>query len=138
MKNNKRWEDFTKEEKTTLLEHWFYYYGGLIMTLKDLEDFREISSTRQDEIFAHIVTNYIFRNTIKSNMLLTFLREDKIDELLNASLSIDNFSEDKRNIYEEIRIIISNELLNTFINPEPSVPMDLEVIITDNGPTKHM
>ena len=137
MENNKRWEDFSEGEKTTLLEHWFYYYGGLIMTLKDLEDFRNISTSRQDEIFAHIVTNYIFRNTIQSNMLLAFLRENKIDELLNASVSVNNFSEDKRSVYEEVRVMISNELLNTFINPEPSIPMDIEIII-DDGPTKHM
>ena len=129
MEQRKTWEEYSNEEKTTLLNHWVYYYGGIIMTLKDIEEFRLLSSTRQDELFNHIVTNYIFRNTIQSNMLLFFLREGKINELLNASVSINDFSPERRSVYEEVRNMIANELLDTFISPEPSIPMDIEIVI---------
>ena len=137
MEQRKTWEEYSNEEKTTLLNHWVYYYGGIIMTLKDIEEFILLSSTRQDDIFNHIVTNYIFRNTIQSNMLLFFLREGKINELLNASVSINDFSEDKKDVYLDVRNEICNEIVNSFIKPKKSEPMDIEIIV-DNGKTKHM
>ena len=31
MEQRKTWEEYSNEEKTTLLNHWVYYYGGIIM-----------------------------------------------------------------------------------------------------------
>ena len=59
MEQEKNWEEYTKEEQTTLLNHWVYYYGGIIMTLKDFEDFRVLSTTKQDEIFDHNISYLI-------------------------------------------------------------------------------
>lgn len=138
MGNKKTWEEYTSEEKTTLLNHWFYYYGGIIMTLKDIEEFRKLSASRQDDIFNHIVTSFIFQNTIKSNLLLTCLREEKIDELFTHSLTRELFTDERLNKYEEARRIISEEILNTFINPELPVPMDVAIVISDDEePKKH-
>lgn len=131
------WEEYSREEKIALLNHWVFYYGGIIMDLEDLNSFRKLSLTRQDDIFNHIVTNYIFRNTIQSNMLIHFLREGKIDELLSSSVSINDFSEDKKDVYLDVRNEICNEIVNSFIKPKKSEPMDIEIIV-DNGKTKHM
>lgn len=131
MGNKRLWEEYTEEEKTTLLNHWFYYYGGTIMTLKDIEDFRALSETRQDEIFNHIVTNYIFRRTIQSNLLVACIRDNKVDELFNHSLTKKDLKQEQEEIYERVRSIISNELISTFISPEPPVPMDIGIVVTE-------
>ena len=136
MDNKKLWEDFTKSEQTILLNHWVYYYGGIVMTLKDLEDFNTLSETRQDDIFNHIVTCFIYKRSIQSSMLIMCLRDNKIEDLFNTSLSIDNIEDSKKDLYYKARRIISNELLDTFINPELS-NTGVEIIIEET-PQKHM
>ena len=131
MELKKDWEDYTKEEQTTLLNHWFYYYGGIIMTLKDIEDFRLLSATRQDEIFNHIVTNYIFRHTIQSNLLVACMRENKVDELFNHSLKREDLKPGKEEAFNDIRKMLSSELITTFIDPQPSIPMDIGIVVED-------
>ena len=136
MPKDKKWEEFTEEEKTSLLNHWFYYYGGTIMTLKDIENFRKISGTKQDEIFNHIVTLYIYKRTIQSNLLVACLREQKTDELFAQSLKLEDVLEGKEQAFEDIRKMITNEILSSFIAPEPPVPMDIHIIVEDDGPKR--
>lgn len=138
MSSKKVWEEYTPEEQTTLLNHWFYYYGGVVMTLKDLENFRNLSTTRQKDIFDHIVTSFIYQRTIKSNLLIACLREDKTEELFKQSLHRESFTEDLLEKYEHVRQEITEEIFNTFINPEPPVPMDIAIVIEDDHkPKKH-
>ena len=132
IERKRSWQEYNSEEKTTLLTHWFYYYGGVIMTLKDMEDFRNLVVTRQDQIFNHIVTNYVFRDTIQSNLLVSAMRSDRVDELFSLSLSDEILKELDED--ETIRRRISDEIIETFINPQPPVPMDIEVVVT--GPAK--
>ncbi len=132
MEKNKKWEDFTSEEKTNLLNHWFHYYGGVLMTLKDIELFDELSKIKQDAIFNHIVTLYIYKKTIQSNMLISFMRENKLADLFSANLVRPMLSnEEALEFYEEVRDIISNEIYKTYLKPEPSVPMDVEITVEE-------
>ena len=101
------------------------------MTLEDMEQFRKLSATRQDDIFDHIITIYIFLKTIQSNTLVISLRNKKVDELFSHSLKRDMVKESILEQYEEVRRMISTEIINTFINPEPPVPMDIGIIIED-------
>ncbi len=139
MNNKKKWELLTPEEKTTLLNHWFYYYGGIIMTLKDMEDFRKLSKSKQDDIFDHIITIFLYKRTIQSNMLIKALREGKIDELFACSLDYGDIVEyQQENIYEEIKQMIFDELLQTFIYPQPPVPMDVAIVIEEDNKGKNL
>jgi hypothetical protein len=95
-----------------------------------MEDFRKVSSTKQDEVFSHIITNYIFRNTIQSNVLISFLRQDKLDQLFSISIHDDDIKEEDKEFFSTIRRDISSEILESYIYPEPPVPMDLEIIVT--------
>ncbi len=126
------WEDYTSEEKTTLLTHWFYYYGGTLMTLKDMEDFRKLVAERQDDIFDHIVTSYAKYCTIQSNRLVYAMRDNAVDNLFSSSLDEETMKElDEK---EGVRRIISSEIIETFISPEPPVPMDIRIVV--KGPVK--
>ena len=108
------------------------------MTLKDVEDFRKLSSSRQDDVFNHIVTSFIFQKTIKSNLLVTCMREEKVDELFSHSIQREMFTDEILEQYEAARRMISEEIFNTFINPEPPVPMDIEILVKDDKhPKKH-
>ncbi len=50
-------------------------------------------------------------------MLIMCLRDNKIEDLFNTSISVDNYEDTKKDLYYKVRRIISNELLDTFINP---------------------
>jgi len=131
MEIKKTWEEYNKEEKETLLNHWFYYYGGMLMTPKDLEDFQSLSKTKQDEVFNHIVTNYIFNSTIQSNLLLMFMREGKVDEFLKHSIDPSKLSEENKAAFNDIRNMIAKEVSTTFLSPEPPVPLKLQVEVSE-------
>ena len=135
MEIKKTWEEYTKDEQTTLLNHWVYYYGGILMTLQDFSDFRILSSTRQDEIFNHIVTILLFKNTIQSSLLVTCMREGSINDLFAHSLKREDLTEETKPIYDSARKFLSAELINTFINPAPPVPMDIIKDVED-GPKR--
>lgn len=109
----KKWEEYTKEEQTGYLIHWFCYYGNMIFNLQELEDFKKLAETRQDDIFNHIVTIFICKDTIQSGMLFSYMKEDKIDELFAVSLTKEKIPEtekDDLSAYEDIRNIITTEL----------------------------
>ena len=137
-KQKKRWEDLEAGEKTSLLDHWFYYYGGMMMTLKDIAAFRELSATRQDDIFSHIVTNFVYHKTIQSNLLLLSMRNGKIDELFGYSIRPEDIKPGKEESFENVRGMILGEMLGSFISPEPPVPMDIHIVIQkeDKPPQK--
>ena len=105
----KKWEDYSKEEQTNYLTHWFHYYGNMMYNFQELEDFRELAKTRQDDIFNHIVTEFLFQNTIQSGMLLTCMRDNKIEELFQTNLTREKVLEvnkDGLSDYEKIRDIV--------------------------------
>ena len=112
----KKWEDYSKEEQTNYLTHWFHYYGNMMYNFQELEDFRKLASTRQDDIFNHIVTEFLFRNTIQSGMLLTSMRKNKTEELFKTNLTKEKVLEVNQEgvvEYEKIRDIVVSEITGT-------------------------
>jgi hypothetical protein len=110
----KKWEEYSKKEQTNYLTYWFHHYGNILYTLQELEDFGKLASTRQDDIFNHIVTEFIFKDTIQSGMLLAYMRENKIEELFEMSLTKEKVEEvNKEGIseYNEIRDVIVKEII---------------------------
>lgn len=109
----KKWEDYNKEEQTNYLVYWFNYYGNLIYNFEELEDFTKLAKTRQDDIFDHIITRSIYENTIQSGMLLTCMRNNKVEELFKTNLTREKIKEappEVRSEYEGIREEIIHEI----------------------------
>ena len=107
----KKWEDYSKQEQTNYLVYWFHQYGNMIYTFEELENFQKLAETRQDDIFNHIVTSLICMNTIKSGLLLTSMRENKVDELFEKSITKKIIEDEDLNDYEAIRDIVVKEII---------------------------
>ena len=107
----KKWEDYSKQEQTNYLVYWFHQYGNMIYTFEELENFQKLAETRQDDIFNHIVTSFICMNTIKSGLLLTSMRENKVDELFEKSITKKIIEDEDLNDYEAIRDIVVKEII---------------------------
>ncbi len=112
------WEKCNKQEKILLLKHWFYYYGGIIMDLEDMDKFNELVMEYKDEIFDHIVTSCVFRNTIQSNLLVECMRNGRVDELFSHSIKKEDISEEYKEQYNCIRNRLFKEIRNSFNNPK--------------------
>ena len=128
-KKKKTWETISPEEKRSLLNHWFYYYGGTVMTLKEMDDFNTLATQRPDDIFRHIVTISAFNHTIQSNLLLQCMQKGTLDELFGYSITPDQIVPGKEQEFEDYRSMIFDEILGTFVNPEPAVPMDIVITV---------
>ncbi len=126
MEIKKTWEEYSEAEKAALLNHWFYYYRGAKMKPKDLADFKALSQTKQDEVFNHIVTNFIFNSTMQPDILLYSIREGKAEQLITHTINPARLSEENREHYENIRRIVSNDVVETYLNPEPRIPLKLQ------------
>lgn len=123
------WENLTTEQKTNYLNFWFHYYGGVIYTLEELEQFMELAKTKADEIYNHICTLFIMRDTIQSSTLVMAMRQNKVDDLLAHNMnqgvieSLDIKPEDKKEmlaIYEETGEMIINEIAKSYSKRESS------------------
>ena len=127
--NRKKWDEFSKEEKTSLLNHWFYYYGGVIVTLEEIEKFGELAKTKQEEIFNYITTSLICNNTIQTNVLVACMRQNKVDELFEHVINVQSIEDEAaRAQIEEVRNYIVKEMVHSYLYPEPPVPMSVEVV----------
>ncbi len=129
MERKNAWEDYTSEEKTNLLNHWFHYYGGMLMTFDDFEKFHELASTKQDDLFDHIVTLFIARETIQSNLLIHCIRENEVDKLFKNSIKREKVDPQLKDLYEGYRNDVFNEIITTFLNPEPPIPLDIAIMV---------
>ena len=125
----KNWEDIPKEKKTQLLNHWFHYYGGVIMTLDEILAFSKLAEEKQDEIFDLIITNYVVNDTIQSNVLVASMRKGKVQELLDSVVKYSELSEEEKNKMKRLRQFIAEEIITTYNTPEPPVPMDIDVVV---------
>ena len=117
----KKWEEYTKEEQTNYLTYWFHYYGNMMYNFQELEDFRKLASTRQDEIFDHIVTEFIFRDTIQSGTLLLSMRKNKVEELFKTNLDRGKIKEEGLSEYEKIRYMIVAEITGSNKNNNSTI-----------------
>ena len=130
--NRKKWDEFSKEEKTSLLNHWFYYYGGVIVTLEEIEKFGELAKTKQEEIFNYITTSLICNNTIQTNVLVACMRQNKIDELFEHVINVQSIEDEAAKAQiEEVRNYIVKEMVHSYLYPEPPVPMSVDVVVPE-------
>ena len=130
----KKWEDLDDYRKFELLEHWFYYYGGLPYSLGEFEKFRKLAKTNANQIFDFIITSFINKKTIQSNELVRSMRKGKVRELFDSNIKCSELDEEEKRAYESERCLILEEIETTFVHPEPPIPIDLNMIFAEDGP----
>ena len=108
------WDILSTEEKTNILINWFIACGGRKCTDDDIELFKPIAQTKQEDIFNHIVMLYIHRRTIMSSMVLNALKDNRLELLLSWSLTPNDLDTNSINSYLENRNIVANELTSKF------------------------
>ena len=137
MEKGKKWEELPSQTKIDLLNHWFVYYGGLLIAFDEIEKFNRLAETHPDEIFDTIVTSFLARNTIQSNVLIMSMRRGLVAELFKRVIKYKTLSEEEKVKFDSVRCMLVDELITTYLDPQPPVPMDIAIIVDEsNGPGK--
>jgi len=119
---NKVWNEYSKEDQNNLLQHWWYYYGKIIFTMEEWDQFNKLIERDSNEIFELAVVSYI--NGLSSQPLIYAMRRNEVNELM---LRMRKLKTDK--FYEEAKKEFINILVKTYNKPEPSIPIKEEVMI---------
>lgn len=117
----KKWNEYTKDEKFSLLNHWFHYYGKLVYTLKELENFQDLVNKDSNKMFTAAVTCYIAGGN--SSLLLTGLRQDGekfIDVAENRGRDLRAANEDE---YDATVSSFIEEIVHTYNHRAPDIPL---------------
>lgn len=133
MEKGKLWEEYSLEDKADILNFWFYYYGGVIVTLDEIEKFRELAKERPDDIFNYIVTSSFVQNTIQTNVLVACMRQDKLDELFATVINYEKLEENEKEYFRGLRKDLITAIVKAYHKPEPPVPMDVGIVV-EEGP----
>ncbi|MBE6159119.1 MAG: hypothetical protein E7159_04780 [Firmicutes bacterium] len=121
----KKWRNYTKEEKKEILFHWWHYYGKLPYTIEELNYFNDLLDKDVDKMFICALCSDI--EGYSSQMLIRYMRQDKVQEYLNTMPRFESVAE--QSILERLSDVYLQELVGTLNNPEPDVPLTEEEMI---------
>lgn len=128
--------EYTKEEQHELLNHWWHYYGKIPYTKEEKEKFQKLVD--EDIEFVRKGALIAYCGGVSSQDMINAWRNDVFDKYRLAVESV--FSNDSAKQYEEeLEAEFIKELVETYNNPEPDVPLTddqimemIESIIGDN------
>lgn len=120
----KKWEEYTIEEKNELLEFWFPYYSGMPLTHLDTNQFRAIAKAKPDDVFDSIVTNYIINTSMQSDLLLIFMRDNRAEQLFSHSIDPTKLSTETRENYYRIREYVANTIASELLASKEAVEIE--------------
>ena len=123
----KKWEEYTKEEKCELLTHTFYYYGKLMFSLADFEDYQKLCEKRADDVFKTIVLGFVM-NAGGPTLILNAIHAGKAEELLSSYKDVVKTYHIEKE-FEDYCEGVLVDIVKTFKNPEPAIPLSEEQII---------
>lgn len=120
----KRWNEYSLDEKTKLLLHWWHYFGKSIYTWGEFETFKSLVEEKSDEIFNFATIAYLAGES--SRVLLEAMRRNEVDKVLEMTNLSDKKDENAKSILENASASLIVTLVNTYNNPEPNVPIKKE------------
>ncbi len=109
MEEKEKWEDYTKEEKTDLLIHWFKYVEKYIdkydYTPEDLERFIRLAESMPDDVFNYIVNLWFTKESWSLSKLIEnmYFGEIIINATISNIINRDNLDPLTRDELDEIR-----------------------------------
>lgn len=122
----KKFSNYTQEEKEILLMHWFHYYGKDIYSLAEAEEVYKAILANADSVKDAAVVAYVAGEG--SAQLLRAMRYGTLDSHLRAVSELGK-SGDVASIYEKAEELFISEIVETYNNPEASIPLTDEEIL---------
>ena len=124
----KEWKEYTDEEKKELLNHWWHYYGKVLYTFDEWEQFNELIDKNSNKIMELAVAGFICN--ITTQPLIAAMRKNQVDELLSTLPNLNEIKDEKfKEEYEKIKNIVIRHLVGSYNQPQPNIPIDDEDLI---------
>lgn len=135
--DKKKYTEYTKEEKITLLKHWSTYFCKTAITDKELNVINKLIEERTDDVMDVAILCYIAKQG--STAMFNSLREEKLDKLLKvASMEIARFKSeyakdllDTQNKFIEMLTTSYNNLQSESLLEEQLLQEVLKIITAD-------
>ncbi len=122
----KKFSEYSVDEKTQFLLHWFHYYGQGFVNLDELEKFHELVENNPDGVYCAAVAAYI--TGVSTKHLLDAIRAGKTETFLDNMTALTK-KEKFRDMLDEVENDFVEEVVGTYNNPEPSAPVDAEKLV---------
>lgn len=120
----KKWVDYSLSEKQVLLDHLFTYYGKSLYNLEELETYSHLTSMIPDTLFNIFVYSYLTGVNGQTVVLEVLRNENELQETLLKEKAGDYDATDISDYENEFLA----EIIKTYNNPEPVVPLSDEEI----------
>jgi len=121
----KKFKDYTPQEKKELLLHWWHYYGKMLYTFAEMEQFSTMIDENANQVMELAIAGFV--NGITSQPIIVAMRENNLEEL-KATLPNVEDDEEFREFYNQVEDVLVAELVETYNNPEPSIPMEPKIL----------
>lgn len=118
-------DEYTIDEKSTLMRFWWYYYGKVVISLKEWETFNSLVETNLDDVLTVAVIALMYNKS--SQDIISAMRENKLDKLFRRALKIRTKLE-KKGKFDVLLNQFFTLVVDAYNNPEPNIPMDGDVI----------
>ncbi len=116
---------YSIEELEEIIKFWWFHYGKMMLTLKEIQEFEQLLKTNLDDILTVAVIALI--NNRSSEELVRAMREDRVEELfLRARKTKQSLVTMKKYAPIEKRFI--KMVLRDYRNTVPSTPITDEQI----------
>lgn len=98
-----------------LLLHWWHYYGALMYTLQELEDFEKLMEQYGEEKILEVALASYIKGDGKNTILLLSMRQNKVEQLLHSLPCIESFDHSTKLKFSKIKEDFLSELQTTYL-----------------------
>lgn len=114
-------DEYTVDEKSALLKFWWYYYGKVMISLKEWETFNKLVETNLDDVLTVAVIALMYNKS--SQDIISAMRKNKLDTLFRRAQKIRTKLE-RKGKFDILLNRFFTLVVEAYNNPEPNIPMD--------------
>lgn len=119
-------ELYTEEERQELLRHWWSYYGKMLITLEENDQFLKLVEKDSKMMMDAALVSYA--GGVSSQFLILAMRNGALDSYLKMVSEIAN-SDTYKSDRKMIEASFIDLIVDSYNNPEPAVPFTLDQIV---------
>lgn len=119
----KEWDQYSEDEKTKLLKHWWHYYGKLVITYEEMAYFERLVKRNPDQMMDVALFSFFMEHS--SQLLIYAMRQNRVQQFLDVvNASMQDVQSDEE--FRDTKNGFISMLVESYNHPEPDVPMKKE------------
>lgn len=116
----KKWNEYSKEEKITLLMQWWLFHNEEMVTIEECVQFQQLLEKEYDQVFTHAVVSNVQGVGIKN--LVNWMRMNVAEELLAKIPKVENIPDmEFRKLHAQAETLFLTKLVQSYNATKPIV-----------------